>query len=495
MSDHHTGPPLAVRSGLRLLADPRRVLARLHVPGHELLADSPSRATGVLGRILAIGDDEVAVELDRVLRRYAGRHRDLAATHERHAAQIAHRLPAGPELSPARRRLLGAYFTHEFSIEGAALFNPSLAPHPDQSGLAAGECRFVMTLRAVGEGHISCVELRSGVLDQAGDVRLDDPGPFVESGVVGPTSMNLSLFASMMAEAAADEESTRFVLSRLGATFTDAELEAALAELEGQRLTRSGGDRTAQTARHLARCSYQVEFDGASGVAERVLSPVAPSETAGIEDVRLVRFTGDDAAVRYLGTYTAYDGRQIAPQLLETVDFRTFRMSQLSGQAATNKGMALFPRTVGGRHLALSRWDRENCSLAVSDDGMHWPTATTVHRPERGWELIQTGNCGSPMETEAGWLVLTHGVGPMREYAIGALLLDLDDPTRVVGDLGEPLLTADTDEREGYVPNVVYSCGGMIHGDVLVLPYGASDDSVRCATVDVPSLLERLTGG
>jgi predicted GH43/DUF377 family glycosyl hydrolase len=211
-----------------------------------------------------------------------------------------------------------------------------------------------------------------------------------------------------------------------------------------------------------------------------------------MEDARFVRFVGDDGSVTYKGTYTAFDGSRIAPQLIETTDFRTFTISQLAGPAARNKGMALFPRRIGGRFFALSRWDRENNTLATSADGRFWGESHLLHAPRRPWELIQTGNCGSPVETEAGWLVLTHGVGPMREYAIGALLLDIDDPTKVVGGLSEPLLRPAEDEREGYVPNVVYSCGSLLHGDQLLVPYGVSDAAIRFAFVDVPALLERM---
>jgi predicted GH43/DUF377 family glycosyl hydrolase len=485
---------LVIRVDSRLTADPSRVLARLFVPGQEFVVDQESRATGVLGRILALPEEVVAATIARVHASYDGRHRDLSGVFKEHYRQIAHRIPDGPPLSAARRDLLGAMFTNEFSVEGAALFNPSAVPHPDQSGLAAGECRFVLSLRAVGEGHLSSVEFRTGVLGPDCALRMDDPGPHVEGGVVGPAVFIRSLFHAKLVEHGADAESTRFLLGALPQQFGVAELDQALAALVGQRLTRHGAARTEELARHIARCSYEVEFSKDSALSERVLWPEAPSESHGIEDLRWVRFV-DEGGARYLATYTAFDGSQIAPQLIETEDFRTFRMSQLAGPAAVNKGMALFPRPVGGRLLALSRWDREDCSLAVSRDGLTWHEAGTIHTPTQPWELIQTGNCGSPLETEVGWLVLTHGVGPMREYAIGAVLLDLEDPSRVIGDLHEPLLVPSADEREGYVPNVVYSCGGLLHEDQLLLPYGASDDSVRFAFVDVPVLLERMTTG
>lgn len=489
------GGHLVARSDVRIAADPSRVLARLFVPGHELAADEQSRATGVLGRILGLPEDVVTATLSRVRESYGGRHRDLEATFREHYRQLAHRLPEGPPLSVDRRALLGAFFTQEFSVEGAALFNPSAVLHPDQSSLAPGECRFVLSLRAVGEGHVSSVAFRTGVMGRGRALRIDPPGSHVEGAVVGPGEQHRSLLAARLDEGGADAESTRFLLSRLPRVFRPDDLEAGLAALGGQRLTRHGGARTAELARHIVSCGYEAVFPPESTLAERVLWPASASESQGLEDVRFVRFVDDDATVRHLATYTAFDGQHIAPQRIETADFRTFRVSPLAGPAARNKGMALFPRKVGGRWLALSRWDRESCSLAVSDDGLGWLDAGTIHVPTRPWELIQTGNCGSPIETEAGWLVLTHGVGPMREYALGALLLDLDDPSRVVGDLGEPLLVPSAEEREGYVPNVVYSCGGLVHEDQLLLPYGASDACVRFAFVDVPLLLERLTAG
>ena len=484
---------LVRRLDARLTADPRRVLARLFVPGHELVTTTESRATGVLGRVLALSDAAVTEMLARLHRSYDGRHRDLADVFRRHHEQIAHRIPDGVRLTPERASLIGAVFTHEFSIEGAALFNPSAVVHPDQSGLADGECRFVLSLRAVGEGHLSSVEFRTGVLGPDGALGLDDPGPHVEGGQPGATTQARQPFADLLREQGADTESARFLLSKLPEHFGPADLDAALAGLAGQAVTRLGGARTEELARQIARASYQVVFDPASRLPERVLWPQTPAESRGIEDVRFVRFD-DGGEVRYLATYTAFDGERIAPQLLETADFRTFHARALAGPAAKNKGLALFPRPVGGRYLALSRWDRENCWLAISQDGLTWEHGGLLHAPAQPWELIQTGNCGSPLETAAGWIVLTHGVGPMREYAVGALLLDLDDPSRVIGVLPEPLLAPDADERDGYVPNVVYSCGSLLAGDQLLLPYGASDDSVRFAVVDVPALLARLTG-
>jgi predicted GH43/DUF377 family glycosyl hydrolase len=483
---------MLTRLDTALTADPARVLARLFVPGHELVGATESRATGVLARIRALGEDEVRSTLRGVLARYAGRHRDLNGALAAHYEEVAHRVPDGDGLTEERRTLIGAWFTHEYSIEAAALFNPSIVPHPDQSGLPAGHLRFVMSLRAVGEGHLSSVEFRTGVLGAGHELSLDDPGPHVETGRPIPAVHDRTLFGAMLAEDGSDAESASFLVGSLPARFGEEELERAIGALAGQRVTRHGGARTAERARRIARCSYEVEFSPQSTIAERVLWPHAPSEAHGMEDARFVRVVCDDGSATYRATYTAFDGDRIAPQLIETSDFRRFRMSQLAGPAAKNKGMALFPRTIRGRHVALSRWDRENNAIATSLDGHSWGEPRTLQVPSRAWELTQTGNCGSPVETDQGWLVLTHGVGPMREYAIGALLLDLDEPSRVIGALREPLLSPRADERDGYVPNVVYSCGALLHGHRLLLPYGASDASVRFAVVDVPLLLEQL---
>jgi predicted GH43/DUF377 family glycosyl hydrolase len=321
-------------------------------------------------------------------------------------------------------------------------------------------------------------------------LRVDDPGPHIEAGQVGPTSHDRGVFASMLAEQDVDRESAAFVVGLLPARFDDAQIETALAALRRQRLTRSGTRRTDEHARRIVADSYAVEFRPDSAIAERVLWPHASAESHGIEDARFVR---DEDAGTYRATYTAFDGRSIAPRLIETDDFRLFHMSQLAGPAAQNKGMALFPRKVGGRHVALSRWDGENNAVTTSRDGLWWGDPRALDIPDSPWALIQTGNCGSPVETGAGWVVLTHGVGPMREYTIGALLLDLDDPTQVIGALREPLLVPADDERDGYVPNVVYSCGAMRIGEQLLLAYGVSDAAVRFAFVDLPVLVERLT--
>lgn len=483
---------LLTRTGHWLQPDSSRVLGRLFVPGQETLIRGESRARNVIDRILTLTEEEAGGALARTVARYSGRYRDLDDTLELHFRLISHRVGSEMAVSPARQRLIGAYFSQEMAIEAAALANPSMVPHPDQSGCGPGELRFVMSLRAVGEGHLSCIEFRTGVVADGGRVRLDEPGRFLDAGQPRPVVYDRELFASRLTElAGSDDENARFLWSLLPRHFAPAELDAALGELARQRLTPDGSGTLAENVRWIAACTYAVEFSERTDLSERVLAPSSPVESHGMEDARFVRFEGDDGPV-YYATYTAFDGAQVSPQLLATTDFLSFSVSQLSGPSARNKGMALFPRRVGGRFVALSRWDRETNAIAYSDDGHRWEPAVNVQAPARAWELTQLGNCGSPIETPMGWLVFTHGVGPMREYAIGALLLDLDQPARVRYALPEPLLVPDDAERNGYVPNVVYSCGAMLHGDTIVLPYGCSDSSVRIATVDLPGLLERL---
>jgi predicted GH43/DUF377 family glycosyl hydrolase len=483
---------LARRSEQRLAADPARVITRLFVPGQEGFDHQDSRVTAVLTRLLALDDDEVERALDDVRIRFEGRHRDLLGTFERHAATVADRLEPGTALSASRRLLVGATFTSEYALEGAALCNPSVVAAPDQSGVPAGSLRFVLSARAIGEGHRSSIELRTGVVDAEGRAGIDAPSPFATTGQIGPAVLDAAILRAALHRLDGSSESADYVLGALGPSFTAHELEQQLGELERHPVARRNAGRTAGFLRELAARSYGLTFDTTTTVSERVLWPAMNAESHGMEDARFVRFTDDDGTVGYYATYTAYDGAEIGQQLLQTPDFRSFTSAPIIGRAAANKGLALFPRRIDGRFAALSRWDRETNAIAFSDDPHHWDGAVDYQRPTEAWEVLQLGNCGSPLETAVGWLVLTHGVGPMRTYGIGALLLDLDDPTRVVGRLRAPLLTPSPDERDGYVPNVVYSCGALIHAGTLVLPYGISDAAIGLAAVPVADLLDAL---
>ena len=419
---------------VRLAPDPRRVIAQPFMPREEIYPDGSTRMQIVLERILAMPQGVVADTLGTARAMFAGRHRDLDSVLARNfgivAARFDHLDLLERSLSSERRDLIGAYFTHEYSMEAAALGNPSIVAAPDQSGRRPGELRVVLSLRAIGEGHISSIEFRTGAVGPGAEMRVDTPSRYATTGTTTAGGAN--------------------------------------------------GD------------DYFVEFPATSELSERVLFPSQATESHGMEDARFVRFD-DDGADTYYATYTAFDGHQIRPQLVQTEDFAEFRVTTLTGRAAQNKGIALFPRRVGGRFLALGRHDNVNNYLMASDDVRVWHNATVIQEPERPWELMQLGNCGSPMETEAGWLVITHGVGPFRRYTLGALLLDLDDPSRVIGHLKEPLLSPTDDEREGYVPNVVYSCGALIHDGYLVLPYGFADVGANVATIPIGELLSRLT--
>ncbi|MBD8060227.1 glycoside hydrolase family 130 protein [Cellulomonas sp. JH27-2] len=484
-------PDWVRRTDVALRPDRARVVSALFLPGQETVTAGESRSAQVVERVLALSDDDVAAELDELARAFDERHRDLRTVWAEHFALVEHRVPDPRALGAARRLLVGAAFTHEVAIEGAALCNPSIVPHPDQAGLAPGATRFVLTLRAVAEGHVSGAELRAGTIDAAGSIMLDAAPRFAVRADARPASYSRAGFEHQLDDFGGDLTNARFVLASLGDTFDRDELDRALAALREQKLTRGAAVRTIELFERMADCSYAVEFPPDSALAERVLLPRGPAESHGIEDVRMVRFDSGE----YVGTYSAYDGYRVYMQMLRTWDFVSFTATALSGPGTRDKGLALFPRAVGGRHLALARAGRESNGVCASADLLRWDEPVPVQRPEQGWEAVQLGNCGSPIETEQGWLVLTHGVGPMRVYSIGAVLLDLEDPTVVVGRLRRPLLTPAPDERSGYVPNVVYSCGAMVHGRTLVLPYGRSDTTTGIALVDLDALLTELRTG
>ncbi len=484
---------LVTRSPQRLAANPSRVITRLFVPGQEGFEHQESRAGAVLARILALDEGQVRSSLDDVVVRFDGRHRDLAGTFRRHASELADRLDPGRELSDARKLLLGAAFTSEYAIEGAALCNPSIVAHPDQAGTVAGGLRFVMSVRGIGEGHRSSIGFRTGVIDAAGRATIDEPAPFATAGAPKPAILDAAVFRSELTRLDDSGEAADYVLDRLDRSFTRAALDQQLAQLQTHLSTRGHAEHTISAFRSIAERTYAVEFGDHITLSERVLWPSMGAEQAGMEDARFVRFIDDDGSVFFYATYTAYSGSHISQQLLTTTDFQSFTSAPIVGPAAANKGLALFPRRIRGRFAAMSRSDRESNTVAYSDHLSVWTSALPCQSPTRAWEALQLGNCGPPIETDAGWLVLTHGVGPMRTYCIGAILLDLDDPTRIVGRLPQPLLSPSTDEQNGYVPNVVYSCGALVHADTLVLPYGIADTAIGIATVPLPELLSVLS--
>ncbi|MDT5184994.1 MAG: hypothetical protein QOI29_3152 [Mycobacterium sp.] len=483
---------LVTRSPQRLAADRSRVVTRLFVPGQEGFERQDSRAGAVLARILALDEDEVRASLDDVVTRFDGRHRDLVGTFRRHAREVADRLDPARDLSESRMLLLGAVFTNEYAIEGAAFCNPSMVAHPDQTGTPLGGLRFVMSVRGIGEGHRSSIGFRTGVVDGAGDVTIDAPAPFASVGAVVPTLLDGSVMRRELGRLHGAGEAADYVLDALGDRFTRADLDEQLDKLQSHRRTRGHAAETISLIRTIAERTYGIEFADDSLLSERVLYPAMSAEAAGMEDARFVRFVDDDGSVTFYASYTAYSGSHISQQLLETEDFRLFTSTPMVGPAADNKGLALFPRRIRGRFAAMCRSDRESNSIAYSDHPFEWTDSVRCQRPVRAWEALQLGNCGPPIETEAGWLVLTHGVGPMRTYRIGAILLDLEDPTRILGQLRQPLLSPAADEQDGYVPNVVYSCGALVHGGTFVLPYGIGDAAIGVVTAPLDELLSAL---
>ena len=483
---------LVRRGSVHLRADPARVLARPFLPGQEMLTEGISRADAVVRRVVALSEDEVTVALAGTLRSFSDRHPDLLATFREHFALVSHRIPRGARISLDRADLIGAFCTQEYAIEGAAICNPSIVADPSQHGVAPGELRFIMSLRGIGEGHLSTIGFRRGTLGPDDRVSLEPATRGIDTGESTPSTMSLHALRQALGTLG-DAGAAESVLGLLPDEFTPGDLEDALALSERDTLSRSRTDGLIDRIRRLVSSNYRVVFPEELDLSARVLHPVSPAESRGMEDARFTGFVGADGAVTHYGTYTAYDGSTIAPHLIQTDDFRTFSVRQQTGKAATNKGMALFPRLIDGRFRAISRWDRENISVASSADALHWEHPAVVQRPRHAWDLVQLGSCASPLETPDGWLVITHGVGPVRTYALGAILLDLDDPARVLGVLDEPLMTVESLDRDGYVPNVVYSCGALIHGSSVVLPYGCNDASIRFAFVDLPGLLRRLT--
>ena len=483
--------PRAHRTGIELRPDPARVVARLFLPGEEPHV-AHSRAQEVVARVMALDEAEVDRLVAGLIKVFASRHRGYEDLLISHAAVVASHVDEAQRLSAARTLLLGATFTAEYAVEGAAVCNPSAVLHPDQTGLDDGQVRVAISVRGIGEGHVSSIGFRAAVVGP-GERWSWSPASYpVSVGVVSPATWRRAHLRAVLADQCDPDELAQGVLRSLPVRFSEADLEHALAQIHPHLGTRSGASATTQLIRQLVSSAYEITFDAEVALEQRIIMPSAADESNGMEDARFTRFVGPDGTVQYRATYTAYDGRRVAPRLLTSPDLRTFQAHRLAGSAARNKGMALFPRLVNGRHLALCRADGESTAVASSTDGFTWTAQQFVHEPATSWETVQVGNCGPPLETERGWLVLTHGVGAMRAYSIGAILLDLDDPSVVLGRLAQPLLEAEPDEQDGYVPNVVYSCGGFLHDELLWLPYGIGDARIGVAYLPIAELLASL---
>jgi predicted GH43/DUF377 family glycosyl hydrolase len=474
------------RKAIKIIGDTSRVITRLHLPHNRY------RISKIIQRIMSLSETAAKNLIAQIMIDFSGRHKDIGHIFERHLNQVKGYLPRDAMLSDVQKALIGAYFTMEYSIESAALFNPSIVLHPDQGDLDEGSLRFIMSLRATGEGHVSSIVFRSGVLDRHTRFFFDPISDFVETPDLQLDPVyDRYLFQLKLNEMEACNEVTAHILDQLPEDFTYKELKEKIGALRARPIfSKARQNQTFKIMYWLANSNYEVGFHPGHKISERVIFPVSKNESRGIEDARFVQFFDDNGEVTYYATYTAYNDFKILPQLIETKDFIKFKVITLNGKAIQNKGMALFPRKIDSSYVMLSRQDGENNHIMFSDNIHFWQESQIIQEPTRPWEFIQIGNCGSPLETDKGWIVLTHGVGPMRQYCIGAMLLDLENPAKIIARLEEPLLAPREKEREGYVPNVVYTCGAIFHNSDLVIPYGMSDISSGIATVKVSELID-----
>lgn len=473
------------RTNIKIVRDSSRVITRCHVPSIE-------RIPRVIERVLRLGDAEAEEVLVQTFLGFSDRHKDLRQILERNFNEVSRYISSSKRISATKQLLIGAYFTMEYAVESAALFNPSIVPDPDQKGVVPGALRFIMSLRATGEGHISSIVFRGGIIEKNNDISFFPVGEFVETPEIQLDSVyDRHLFRRKLQEMKVSEETSNYVCAELAEEFSRKELTERIACILSAK-NRTIDREAIEKISWLADSNYEIKFHDDHLLSERVIFPVSENETSGIEDARFVQFFEENGEVSYYATYTAYNGVNILPQLIETKDFITFKIVTLNGKAVQNKGMALFPRKIDGRYAMLSRQDGENNYIMYSHHLHFWQEPQLIQEPSYPWEFVQIGNCGSPLEINEGWLVLTHGVGPMRQYYIGAILLDLKDPSRIIGRLKQPLLTPNDDEREGYVPNVVYSCGALIHNNELILPYAMSDITSGIATLGIKDIVAMM---
>jgi predicted GH43/DUF377 family glycosyl hydrolase len=473
------------RLPLRLTPDSRRTITRFFWPGED-------RAIKIVQRVKSLDNDEITILLERIIEEFSGVNPGLEEILLEHYEQVIHQVGLGFDRDLNVRMLIGAYFSMEYAFESAALFNPSMVPAHDQGNVPAGSLRFLMSLRAIGEGHLSSITFRRGLIDAEGNVTINPSSLSVRRlRQEHNRTFSKAPFAEKIHQLNCNGTGVDALLAALPETFTHLQLQQKVEFMEhtfDSVLAREHFE----MIRWLGRADYRIDLDEHVNVEDMVLFPISETESQGMEDMRLVHFTDDDGSIAYYGTYTAYNGRQILPQILEVKHRDHADILTLHGQYAQNKGMALFPRRIDGRYAAIGRIDGENLFLLKADCVDFWDSAEMILQPTYQWEFVQIGNCGSPIETDAGWLLLTHGVGAMRRYCIGAVLLDKNDPSKVIGALNEPLLSPIDEERSGYVPNVVYSCGAMVHNGNLVIPYGISDAATGFAIVRLNQLLKQM---
>jgi predicted GH43/DUF377 family glycosyl hydrolase len=475
------------RTRVRFDRNPFRVIAKFYLHGGE------SRATNIIKRVLSIPEVQIERILDSTLRDFSERHQRIEVIFLDNFNKVKHLIPTGVKLSKSLELVIGSYFTHEYSIESAALFNPSIVPHPDQSGCNEGEQRFIISLRAVGEGHTSSLVFRQGLLHSNYRIRVDPVSPYVELSRknVNPTYTRDN-FLLKLHELHLEPMITSFIIDALPDIFELGDLQTRIEEVTKQQHDETVISELMEKINWLAESNYEIQFRENSDITERVIFPMSMSDINGIEDARFCKFKDDDGKISYIATYTAYNGRTITPMLLITKDFVKFKMRSFTGSNAVDKNLALFPRKINGMYWMISRVDGENLYIMKSKSLFHWEEAQLLKSPEESWELVQIGNCGSPIETDEGWLVLTHGVGPLRKYCIGAMLLDINEPSKIIAKLPDPIIKPNESERDGYVPNVVYTCGAMIHNEKLIIPYATSDTASGIATISLKKLLNAL---
>lgn len=480
------------RKAERVYPDPRRVIARYFFNGEE-------RAISLVRKILGMDADTVSGIVLPLLQDFSKRHRNITKKLLKHCERVRPFIEkAGgdfAELSNYQKFLIGSYFTHEYSIESAAFFNPSIVPDPDQSHLEDGQLRVLISFRAVGEGHISSVVFRRALIDRHNNISVMPAGNYIdEAEKMHTTIYHKKLFLKKAEEADIEADFLSEVDQKLEERFDYESLKRIVLAAR----SRAADEKVIGQYNQILALSdsyRKISFSLDTDISDRVIFPISDFESKGIEDARFVKFVKENGQIVYYATYTAYDGSHIMPKLLQTTDFYNFKTSPLNGEGAKNKNLALFPRKINGKYAMLSRIDGWNNYLMYSDSINIWDDPLKIQSPEYPWELVQMGNCGSPIETPHGWLVMTHAVGPMRRYCIGASLLDINHPEKEIGRLKEPLIMPNPDEREGYVPNVVYSCGSIIHNGELIIPYGLSDHGSGFATVNLNLLLDRLVKG